>query len=225
MKNLINSSIILLVLIATSNSYSQINNPNFYSENVFVTKNVSAKLEALGSPYIDENFKNIKIEGFDKVQYIGRYNAYNDEMEVKVKDKIIALDISTDYKVEFISDNKIYKTIDYITENDEEKRGFLVVIAEFETYSLLKQERINYYEGQEAISSYHKDKPAKFNRIGDSYYVQFEDKTIYLPQKKKEFLEIFKEKSSLLKSFIKEKKLNTKTEDNLKKIFEYLNEI
>ncbi|WP_299522830.1 hypothetical protein [Winogradskyella sp.] len=212
--------VILLAFVSNIHSQTVIDLASEYGQ---MSKNASGKLDAEGSPYIQEDYKSIKIDKYGDIIYSARYNAFNDEIEVKLDDdNILALDNSKDISVTFISDNKVYKTFSYTNEDKISKRGFLVVVEESESYSLLKREYIKYYEGQKAASSYQQAKPATFKREGDTYYAKLDDKIVFIPQKKKSFLKAFPEQSSDLKTYIKENKINLKKETDLKKIIKYL---
>ncbi|MBF8151209.1 hypothetical protein ITJ86_14970 [Winogradskyella sp. F6397] len=198
-------------------------NVDIATERNLMSKNISSKVNAEGSPYIDENFSSVRIAEQNNKIYVARYNAYNGELEVKLdKGKIIALDNNSDYEVTFTLTDKKYKTKTYITESGVSKRGFLVVLSENENHSLFKEERIKYYEKVEATSSYQQNKPAKFKKQDDLYYIQLGDVVTIMPQKKRDLLKAFPENSKKLKSYMKTNKLNPKHEDDLIKIADYL---
>lgn len=216
------SILTLLVFTVTINAQTV----DIATERGLMSKNVSKKINADGSPYVDEEFTSIKIDQYSDKIYTGRYNAYNDEMEVKVEGgKIVALDNKSELTVRFTSKNKVYKTYNYTTDNGVSKRGFLVVVEESDKYALLKREYIKYYQGEEATSSYQQDKPATFRREDDTYFLKMDDKMMYIPLKKKSFLKAFPEHSSELKSYIKENKIKLKDEEDLAKIIKYISEL
>lgn len=199
-------------------------NIDIASESQLITRSVSPKIEAEGSPYINEDFSPVRISLSKDQLFAARYNAYTNEMEVQINDdKTIALDNSIDIKVTFTTTNKTYKTENYITDKGIAKRDFLVSLIENEKYSLLKEERINFYEKVEAPSSYQKAKPARFERASSYYYIKINNEVTFLPQKKNDFLKAFPKQASKLKSYLKSNKLNPKNEDELIEIIEYLN--
>ena len=198
-------------------------NVDIATERNLMSKNVSNKVNADGSPYINDNFASIRITQYKDRLFNARYNAYNGEMEVRIEDnKVIALDNNSDYEVIFTSDNKTYRTVNYVTDQDYAKKGFLVVISENDKYSLFKEEKIKFLQKVKATTSYQQDKPAKFQREDDRFYLKINDETTYVPQKKKDLLEAFPEHAKDLKSYMKKNKLNPKNEDELIKIVEYL---
>lgn len=205
------------------NIYAQNVNIDVATERNLMSKTASKKIIADGSPYIEDNFAAIKIEQFDDQVFTARYNAYNDEMEVRLADgKIIALDNNADYTVKFIANNKVYKTSSYITENDAARRGFLVVLKQTDDYTLLKREQVKFYKKVAAASSYQQDKPANFKREDDSYLVQLDGNILNISQKKKTFIKAFPKHSSKLKTYIKKNKINLKKEEDLIETVAYL---
>ncbi|GAA4246718.1 MULTISPECIES: hypothetical protein [Winogradskyella] len=189
-------------------------------------KNRSKTVEAEGSPYITEEFLALRLENFKNKIYSGRYNAYNGEMEIKLgEDKIIALDNNTDYTITFIASLKKYKPYTYKDENLDLQRGFLVVVKEDSSFTLLKKEQIKFQDKVKPRSSYEKEKAAKFIKESDTYYLNFNNETKILPQNKKQFLNSFPEYEVKLKSYIKKNKLSLKNENDLITIASYLSSI
>jgi TRAP-type C4-dicarboxylate transport system substrate-binding protein len=147
-------------------------------------------------------------------------------LEVNIDDnKVIALDPNWDYEVTFTLTNKIYRAVRYVSDTNISKKRFLVVLSENKKHTLFKEERIKFYEKVEAATSYEKDKPAKFERIDDQYYLKLSDNMTLVPQNKKRFLRLFPNKEKELKEFIKENKLHPKNEEELIKIVEYISTI
>ena len=211
-----------------SNIYTQQNlNTNMdASRSIITTIDVSPSIKALGSPYIDENFSPLRMAKFNDKIYSGRFNAFNGEMEVTIEtNKIIALDNRIDYEVIFTSKNKTYRSIDYITEDGNSKRGFLVVLFKNEDYALFKEESVKYREEIKAKTSYERDKPAEYTRNGDNYYTKLGDAITYLPTKKKNFLKLFPKEASKLNSYMKNNKLNPRNEADLILLIKYLTTI
>jgi len=214
----------ILLLIPFSGQAQQL---DFASEVGFSPKNISRAMDnVMGSPYIDENYQRVRINGVENKIYSGRYNAYINEMEilVAVGREPIALDISNnDYEVFFINDNKLYKTFDFETNRGITKKGFLVVISEENDIAVLKEEIVKYYEKVSASSSYDQDKPAKFRREDDNYYIKLKSgRVVYLPSKDKDIAKAFPEHSKEIMAFVKKNKLKTKKEEDLVKVANFV---
>ena len=200
---------------------------DFASEVGFSPKNISRAMpNVMGSPYVNEDYQQVKINGVENKIYSGRYNAYINEMEILVaagRDPI-ALDISNnDYEVFFINENKLYKTFNFENNRGVTKRGFLVVMSEENDVMLLKEEIIKYYDKVAASSSYDQDKPAKFRREDDNYYIKLKSgRVVNLPTKDKDIAKAFPEHSKEIMAFVKKNKLKTKKEEDLIKVANYI---
>lgn len=193
----------------------------------FAYKDISNSMgEVSGSPYIKENFQSVKIKNQGEKIYNGRYNAYLNEMEILLdtNKNPIALDIeNNDYEVHFINENKTYKTYTYSTEKGIQKRGFLVVVSELNNTFLLREEIIKYYDKILATSSYDQDKPAKFRREADNYYIALSDgEIVHLPNRSKDLAQSFPNKSKEISTFIKKNNIKTKREEDLIKLASYI---
>lgn len=200
---------------------------DFASEVGFSPKNISRAMpNVIGSPYVSEDYQQVKINSVENKIYSGRYNAYINEMEILVaagRDPI-ALDISNnDYEVLFLNNNKLYKTFNFESNRGITKRGFLVVISEENDIMLLKEEIIKFYDKVAASSSYDQDKPAKFRREDDNYYIKLKSgRIVYLPSKDKDIAKAFPEYSKEIMAFVKKNKLKTKKEEDLIKVANYI---
>ncbi|MCC1483027.1 hypothetical protein [Winogradskyella immobilis] len=191
------------------------------TEKLRMSADASKRIDAQGSPYVNEAFLPIKIKGQNNI-FTGRYNAYNGEMEINLGTKIIALDVKNDYEVIFTQTNKIYKTYYYLTKDGVSKKGFLAVVSENDSFSLLKRENIKYYDTVKATSTYQKDKPAKFKRESDTYFIKKGDNISFMPTKKKELLNAFPKHAKAIKTYLKDNKLSTNKEEDLIKVAQYI---
>ena len=191
---------------------------------------VNSPVEAQGSPYINDSFMPVRIQLGDEAKiYIGRYNAYKGDMEIKVdgKAKPIALDITKqDYTIIFVNTKVTYKVYNYLNDKNNSQRGFLVDVKINDNASLLRKESIKFVQATAAQSSYQKDTPAQFKRLKDAYYIKYKDNAIVeMPKKKKEIAAMFPEKSKEILKFIKSEKIKTSKEKDLIKLVDYINSI
>ena len=218
-------------LLITGISYSQ--NTNAFQANDLLNTNdvirsvgnrtnTNAVDQATGSAYILDSYLPVKIKGYEGQVYSGRYNAYNGKMEINLGDKVIALNNTITYEVVFTQDNKMYRTFNYTTLEGKTKSKPLVVIKETEDYALLKEEIIRYYEKVPAVSSYDKDKPAKFVRQPDRYYIKNDEKITPIPTGKKGLYKVFPEHTKALKSYAKKNKLSHKNEKDFAEMIDYV---
>nr|WP_321242975.1 hypothetical protein [uncultured Psychroserpens sp.] len=219
-------SLTIISLITILFSYSQgITSIDIASERLIMSSDAKRTANAVGSPYINENFSPLRVKGYDNQLFTGRFNAYNGEFEVNIGTKIIALDKSKQYEVMFTQTNKIYRTYSYNTKSGISKKGFLTLVNETEKSALLKEEIIKYYELVPAATSYQQDKPAKFNREDDNYYLKIGDNITYFPTKKKDILKAFPKNAKAIKNYIKKNKLSTKEESDLIKIGDFISSL
>lgn len=193
------------------------------TERALMSKTIPLKIEAQGSPYVQDDFESVKISGFNNQNYEARFNAYSGDMEVKINDgSIIALDPKGNYEVTFKKDNKRYRPFTYVRSNKKEKRSYLVILYETEEFVFLKGEVVKFYDKVKANSSYQNEKPAKFQREDDEYYLFTDDKVTYFPTNKKELAKAFPKQANGIKSFVKSEKLSYKKEADLIKIAEFI---
>lgn len=189
----------------------------------FGSKIMVEKVRAIGSPYIHDDYQPVRITNYENHIYYCRYNAHSGEMEVKLaQDNIIALNNNMLFEIEFTRTGKTYKTYSYTDENDLGQRGFLAVAHEDENFSLLKKEEIQYHNASESYSSYNSNKPAKYRRKADVYYLLIGEKITIIPNSERKILNTFESHKKKIKSFIKTNKLNPKKEPDLIKIAEYI---
>jgi hypothetical protein len=224
--------IILISLSVSKISYAQFQNTNDTSiqssldgVQYAVKQNGNKLLYVVGSPFINETFELAKLDKFGDRLFSARYNASQGEMQIRRENDTIALANNVDLVVTFSTENKVYKTYNYINKEGLSKQGFLVVLKEIDSSALLKEEIIKFYEKKPAATGYAKDKPAEFKRINDIYYYKTGDKVLLLPSKRKDFLKLFPDNSDKIKAYIKENKINLKEEDDLIKIVGYLSTI
>ena len=202
-------------------SFGQVTQIDLGSERLLNSSRASDPVEALGSPYVDENFLPVKIKGYNQL-FTGRYNAYNGEMEIDLGTKIIALDKNNDYELMYTQNNKIYKTYRFISPSGISKKRFLNVILENEKFTLLKEEIIKYQEKIPAANSYSKDQPAKFEKSKNNYYLKQGKSITYISTKKKDLLKTYPENAKKLKSYLKENKISLKKESDMIKLAGFL---
>lgn len=175
-----------------------------------------------GSPYINDKFEAVKFKKFGNKIYFGRYDANLGEMQIKRDSDTIVLNLSDNYELTFSSHNKTYKTYSYESKDGLSKRGFLVVLNESDSLAVLKEEVIKFYQEKPSTNGYDKAKPAEYKRVKDTYYYRLGENISELPQKRKDFLELFPEHSNKLKDFIKKNKISLKDDDDLNTLFNYL---
>jgi hypothetical protein len=182
-----------------------------------------------GSPYTSNTFAPTVLKYNDEV--VGaiyyRYNALNEEIEIKktssedeayqalVKDKEISLLIN--------AKPLSFKT--FVTEKNSTINGYLSLIQKGSKYDLYERTLVKFTEGQPAQNSFVAAVPSRFTKFTEFYFQKDGVNRIdQIPQKNKKLIKLVDEsKREELKVFLKESNLNIKSEQDLIKVFDYLN--
>ncbi len=183
-----------------------------------------------GSPYLYDNFVlgevsiNNKVDGI----YPLRLNVYSDIFEIKTDETTIK-EIRQLHYVEVKLQNKLYRLVSYLNNDKVISRGYFEVLEEGKNVILLKKYEKIFEPGVKAKTSFYIDKkPQIKNEV--SYYLSFENSS-NVPIKinklsSKEILKAFPEdRYQILKSYIKDKKLNLKDINGIKKVIRYYNSL
>ncbi|RIV72012.1 hypothetical protein [Flagellimonas aequoris] len=188
-------------------------------------------LNTVGSPYLNENFVPCKV--YYKDELVGnmyyRHNAYNDEIEIK--DSSLPEENPTS-----LATMKQLKVVDQVTgqeismmtyENKDElvKNGYFYIIDEGKDYNLLFKKNVKFTEGTKPVNSMVRPTPNKFSQFVEFYYMKDGAKFAQLiPTNKGKFVKTFgSANEEELKDYIKEQNINLKDENDLIKVFNYLN--
>jgi hypothetical protein len=176
-----------------------------------------------GSQYFNENFLlgTVFINNKPvKEKYAVRYNAFKDEIEVQKENEVESLLKAVNISCSIMGQLYIYQK--YLPRKSSTKKlGYLKVLLEGKTVSLLKQEYIRYKEAKPARTSLTIPIPAKFVQFENYYFLNNgEDTAIQLT--KKTVLNAFNDSlKSKMKSFIKKEKIDLKKESDVRKLFTY----
>jgi len=219
--------ILLLVLASFSlNGQSQRINQvaeNFITDsNSFLTNNTTRGIKdanVTGSRFISD-FQFGKVIGYEQ-NYLMRYDAYNDQMEVKnTEDKIVIINKKTINEVTF-NDGSKYKIFNY-TIDGVNKTGYLKVIFAGSKSSILKKSVIKFVPEKKAESSYDSDVPAAYKKGGDIFFIADHNGDIRSFTKKKELLKLYPSKKKALDKFMKSNKVKFSDEASLAKLGRHL---
>jgi len=166
--------------------------------------------------YLTTAYLPAKVDNIDQTFYL-RYNIFEDEMEFVKGEDILYLKKQAGRNVNFTGLDTKYKIL-----NHNGDLQYFVVNSEGKA-SLLTKLVVKYYEAAPAKSSYQKAVPADFKRRKDELYLMMGDDMMRIPSKKNSFLELFGDKSSDIKNFMKKNKLGTKKLEDVKKAVDYYN--
>lgn len=180
-----------------------------------------------GSAYINENFVPAKIStAINKIFYV-RYNAFNDEMEIKGENDFI-YGLNKERKnllIHFSNPKQTYQLFDYVLDS-EDLNGYFIKLNFDSELLLLTKERIIHVDEKISKTTYGTNKPAHFKRVKDKYFIKIGNHSaIELPKNKKDVAKIFPKFENEVLSFIKKNKIKLNSEVDLLKLCEYINSL
>lgn len=204
-------SSVFVVLVSAQNLMTAVNSGGAYTTLYYSKVNSTASGKMLdysdiqGSPYLNINYQKAKVGNFADVIF-ARYNAYTDEVEIKLDEKIHTLPTEKNLSpIRFIESNE--KLI-YV---DDEQKGYYYILSDGNV-KLLRKNVIKFIDEEPAQTSYKSAKPAKFQGLKPSYFLYQDSKLIPI-RKESELIQLFPDKN--LKSIIKDKKIKLNTEKDL----------
>ena len=180
-------------------------------------------LSIKGNPYLNDGLSPFTIEGANSNVKLLRYNHYSDEMEYLNENVSYDLDKLQNMIITFINSNKKFIYIEhYKLEDGNLESGFLQILSEGKNINLYKKEKVILKEilQKEDImdvgtltKEYTSDKPI--------YFMNFKNDIILIPNKKKEFINFFKDDK--IKAYINKEKINSTNESDLIKLTKFIN--
>jgi len=197
-------------------------------------KDASAKLaynagNFQGSPYANDNFQSTNLyygeENIGNIFY--RYNAYNEEIEVKendLEDEAIRA-LGRDKKIAIMINGNPMSFKTFIDKKGVTQNGYLTEIRNGK-YTLYRRTDVKYTEGQKAQNSFIPAIPARFSKFNE-FYLEIEGKNridqLELNSRKLlKLVEHTKDKEAL-KQYLKENNIKIKNEYDIYKALEFLN--
>ena len=156
-----------------------------------------------------------------------RYNAFSDEMEVKLEENKIQYFNKTlsDVLITFSIENLNFTLLNYINSNEYLIKGYFVLLTDnIKELKLYAKKAVTFHKGKIAETHFHKDRPAQFKSINDEYYITINDDNAFeLPSNKKDIAKLFPENSKDILNFIKKNKIKTSREADLIELINYIN--
>jgi hypothetical protein len=221
--------VIVVFLFSFGSLYSQLDQTLDKSiRNVGASLKYDEKIKHIeGSPYFTEDYESGKIELINgKVKEYKKlnYNAYLDRFEYFKKEKrYIIANPQIVKKINYAG--KIFTYHEYVTDENEKKKGFLINLAEGKC-NLYKKSIIEFKPAEKAVSGHYRDKPNRFDDHPPKYFLQKGENTITEidSYRKRKFLKLyFKDNQDKFLDYIKEENINLRKEDELKQFIEYYN--
>jgi len=183
-----------------------------------------------GSAYLADFFLPTKLyyddEFMRNIYY--RYNAYNEEIEVKQNSSMNSGNISAlnkDKKISILMDNRKMSFMTFVTSKNRTLNGYLIELMDGWKYDLYKREHIIFSAGRISTNSFVKAVPNRFTKFTE-YYFQKEgvNRIDEIVSNNRQFLKLLGTPvKNEMKTFLKDNKLNVKNEADLMKVFEELN--
>ncbi|MCL6264949.1 hypothetical protein [Flagellimonas myxillae] len=204
------------------------NNPaseNFYSQmrDKFAAMGIDQKLQLKdieGSIYVNDKFEPgiIFFKGEEERKLFMRYNAFNDEFEIKNSDlkgeRALALFKNKD--ISCLLGSATFSYMSHMDKKGESAESYLKELLVTGDYRLLEQQKKKFKEGKKAKTSHAVSFPHRFvDEV--HYYIQVGEKVpMYAPSKKKELIALLHVgHQESVKKFIKEKGIDIKTQKGL----------
>ncbi|MBT8186226.1 MAG: hypothetical protein HKP24_12105 [Croceitalea sp.] len=181
-----------------------------------------------GSPYMSNNFSQTSIYYGDEKEgdLFYRYNAYNEEIEIKqqnlIDEPIRAL--GRDKKIKIMVNGKPMSFKTFIDKNGNTKNGYLTLIKDGE-FKLYKRLNVTFKEAKKAPNSFVKGVPARFTQFTE-YYLEVDggNRIDELEMNNKKLINLVTDdKQSALKKYLKENKIKLKDESDIHQVINFLN--
>lgn len=213
-----------LSFFAISNLYSQANiQGSSIGILTFYKSNSDKKTNAIGSEYIEEDFKSARVNGGTQPFQI-RFNAHTNVMEYKKDNEDLILVKNNNPLIEF-TNGKTYELVSYTDKKGKEFDNYLSLIKNAGKISIYKYEKITYQEARPAQNTYDTGSPAEFKKASDTFFIKIGDVVSELPTKQKEYIKLFPGKEAQIKEYFKSNKINFKDDADLIKFATFLNSI
>lgn len=179
-----------------------------------------------GSIYYNDKFRpaTISFEGVEARKVFARYNAFNDEFEIKSSDeggeKTLAL--FKDVAIACELDGKKYNYFKVVGKKGEQSTIYLTPISTVGTFQLMEQKSKRFKEGKQAKTSHAVSFPHRFVDEINFYLIVNGAAPKYIPSKKNEVIGLFDaDLRPNIKSYIKTKKLDLKSKSGLIELVAY----
>ena len=193
------------------------------------TANIASILPTQGSQYLASTFEKSNIYVGDELlgAYYSRYNAYNQEIEIKKtnleEEQFKALIHDEKIRVAFV-DKEIQYT-SFINKDGLKQNDYLISKTNGTKYRLYQRISVKYKEGQKSQNSFVAAIPPKYSQFSEYYLKDLNSNLVsYVPAKKSKLLKLFKNNEQIqIASIIKKRGFNLKKELDLVQLFDFAN--
>lgn len=178
---------------------------------------------AEGSQYFIEKFNPARIDDSNDIALV-RYNAYSDEMELKINDEIVVLDPKEDMLIKLVNNQADYKFVQYTNKDGYSSQSYLVLVSDNDKIKIFRKERIELEPEEHPQGGYQKYKAPRYKKLNDQYYVQMNNgDVVYMSDSKRDIRELIPGKEKEIKNFMKEYRIKVSDDQDLKQLGSYLN--
>ncbi|MFD2101646.1 hypothetical protein [Flagellimonas iocasae] len=180
-----------------------------------------------GTIYLNENFTmgTLYDEGVAFKNMYMRYDAYNDEVELKESldsDVVQAMLKHPVYSCSVNGNDYFYAL--YTDEDGNSQKGYLTPVVTGEGYNLFVKHKKVFKEGKVARNSLEKSFPHRFLDRTEYYVSRAGESPVFMKTKKSEVLSMFSEEDQkAIKDYIKDKRPNVNDDQDLLNLFMYAN--
>ena len=180
-----------------------------------------------GTIYLNENFTmgTLYDEGVAFKKLYMRYDAYNDEIELKesLDSDLVRAMVKHPVFSCSVNGNDYYYAL-YTDEDGVSQKGYLTPVVTGEDYNLFVKQKKVFKEGKEARNSLEKSFPHRFLDRTEYYVSKPGETPVFMKTKKSDVLSMFSEKDQkAIKDYFKDKRPNMNDNDDLFNLFTYAN--
>jgi hypothetical protein len=212
-------------LLLTCGAFAQQTNIDRSGSIGLIYSKKAASEPAIGTQYYIENFTPAKVEGAKDISLV-RYNAYSDQLELKVLGEINVVEPKENQLVSLVDGKAAYQYLQYTNEEGLENQGYLIVISSNPKFNIFKKERIQLIPEQHPNGGYQKYKAPQYKKVNPEYYIQVGDGQItYTEAGKKDFTKVAPGKEKEIEKFIKENKIKMSEDSDLQRLGAYISSI
>ncbi len=185
--------------------------------------------DAQGSPYTSNSFSPTALYYEDEKvgTFYYRYNALNEEIELKKSnsEEETIRGLARDKELNIRPNGKKMSFKTFVTSKKRTTNGYLTELVQGQKYDLYKRIRVKFTDATAAQNSFVKAIPARFTQFTE-YYVQKNgvNRIDEIVLKKGKLMKVVdSSKKDDLNKFMKENNINLKNENDLIKVFDFLN--
>ena len=165
--------------------------------------------------FINADYKEAQVDALKEAHYL-RYNIFRNEMEFIKDGKKYFLTKTENQSIHFVDANRTFTTLNIAGE-----LHYVEIVYKGNT-SLYTLQRLVFKKGKVAKTQFEPAKKAKFIRDRDLYYIALNNADLEkLPKGKKDFYQLFSDKSKAIKNYLKKEKIDREKTEDIIKVIKY----